>query len=72
MLPKELERKSFLSVREIAEFLGVSDETVYRLVKRGELKAVALPGRAKTGRLLILRGDFEAFLRKNTLPGEEG
>ncbi|BBL82824.1 MULTISPECIES: helix-turn-helix domain-containing protein [Thermus] len=70
MLPEELKRKNFLTVKEIAEFLGVSGETIYRLVRRGELKAFVLSGERRTGRVLVDRESFEAFLKEKTLPVE--
>jgi excisionase family DNA binding protein len=50
-------KKQFYSIRETAEFLGVSDRTVKREIKAGRLAI------RKVGRRTILdRDDLERFL----------
>jgi excisionase family DNA binding protein len=57
--------KEFYTVRELAELLDVNQQTIYRLVRRGELPCHAI-GRAKRFR----KTDVEAFLaRCRTLNG---
>ena len=53
-LPQE-----FYTVKELAKLLRVTEMTIYRLVKRGELAAYHI-GRAMRFR----RGDIEAFLQE--------
>lgn len=48
---------SFLTPREVAESLRVSDMTVYRLIKSGELRALRI---GKSYR--ISAEDFDAYL----------
>ena len=54
-LPQE-----FYTVKELAELLRVTEMTIYRLVKRGELTAYHI-GRAMRFR----RDDIEVFLEKH-------
>ncbi|HUW03703.1 MAG TPA: helix-turn-helix domain-containing protein [Acidimicrobiales bacterium] len=50
-------RARFLTVNEVAELLRLSDMTVYRLIKKGELPAVRI------GRSYRLReDDVDAYL----------
>ncbi len=51
------ELKEFYKVKELAKILQVTDMTIYRLVRRGELPCYNI-GRAKRFR----RDDVEAFL----------
>jgi excisionase family DNA binding protein len=51
--------KEFFSVREVAEKLGVVKETIYRLIKRGELPCNQV-GRAKR----IRWADVEDYLKR--------
>ena len=51
--------KEFFSVRELAEKLGVVKETIYRLIKRGELHCNQV-GRAKR----IRWADVEEYLKR--------
>jgi len=51
-----METKEYLSVREVAEELGVERKTIYRLILRGDLPA------AKVGKAYrIRRGDLDAY-----------
>jgi len=50
-------RPGFLTPREVAEALRVSDMTVYRLIKSGELRAVRI---GKSFR--ISEDDFDEYL----------
>ena len=50
-------RPGFLTPREVAEALRVSDMTVYRLIKSGELRALRI---GKSFR--ISEEDFDAYL----------
>ena len=54
-LPQE-----FYTVKELAKLLRVTEMTIYRLVKRGELPAYHI-GRAMRFR----RDDIEAFLKRH-------
>lgn len=48
----------FFTVKQVAEFLGVTPNAVRNMIYRGNL-----PARKWGGRLIILREDFERFLR---------
>lgn len=50
----------YLSPLDIAERLGVSDETVYRLLRSGRISSTRIS--RKVWR--ILESDFDAFMRK--------
>jgi excisionase family DNA binding protein len=50
-------RPGFLTPREVAEALRVSDMTVYRLIKSGELRALRI---GKSYR--VSEEDFDAYL----------
>lgn len=54
---KTAARPGFLTPREVAEALRVSDMTVYRLIRSGELRAVRI---GKSYR--ISEEDFDAYL----------
>jgi excisionase family DNA binding protein len=47
-----------LSIREVRETLGVSSQTLYRLIRRGELPAVKIGART-----LVREGELDAFVR---------
>lgn len=51
------DRPGFLTPREVAEALRVSDMTVYRLIKSGELRALRI---GKSFR--ISEDDFDAYI----------
>ncbi|MFW6275141.1 MAG: helix-turn-helix domain-containing protein [bacterium] len=42
---QELKEKEFLSITDTYQLLGVSRRTVYRMIKRGDLKATKIGGR---------------------------
>jgi excisionase family DNA binding protein len=51
--------KEFYSVRELAEKLGVVKETIYRLIKKGELPC------QQVGRAMRIRwADVEEYLKR--------
>lgn len=52
--------KSFLNMDETAELLGVSRKTIYRMIKRGELKGKKL-GR----RVVIARKEIDGFFTED-------
>lgn len=57
-LPQE-----FYTVKELADLLRVTEMTIYRWVKRGELAAYQI------GRVMrFRRDDIEAFLEKHRTP----
>ena len=74
--------RRLLSVSDAAEYLGLSKDTVYRLVERGDLAVVRTQthflmrtGRdqtvrpfRKTGRLLFLPRDLDAWIEANRVP----
>lgn len=49
MMPANLPDKAFLRPDEVAEVIGISSRTVYRLIKAGRLPAV----RNRRGRLAV-------------------
>lgn len=53
----EVERRVYF-VSEVAEILGVSRQTVLKYIKSG-----VVPGLRVGGRYLIMKDEFEAFLR---------
>jgi len=65
----EVERRVYF-VSEVAEILGVSRQTVLKYVKSG-----VVPGLRVGGRYLIMKDEFEEFLRSGgrlqNLPEEE-
>ena len=54
-----------LTVKEAAEILRVTEWTIYRLMKRGQLPFVKVGKRFTR----IRRRDLEAFLDRNTFTG---
>lgn len=51
--------KEFFTVKDLAEWLQVNEQTIYRLERRGDLLSYSI-GRAKRFR----REDVEAFLQR--------
>ena len=62
----ELERRVYF-VSEVAEILGVSRQTVLKYIKTG-----IVPGIRVGGRYLIMKDEFEEFLRSGGSTEEEG
>lgn len=64
----DVERRVYF-VSEVAEILGVSRQTVLKYIKSG-----IVPGLRVGGRYLIMKDEFETFLRsgggENALAGE--
>lgn len=58
--PAQTEEADWMTVAEVAELLKVDQETVRRLVKRGELAALDLGSRKMGYR--IRRDDLDAFI----------
>jgi excisionase family DNA binding protein len=54
-----------LSVRQVCETLGVSTQSFYRLVGRGELPVVKIGGRT-----LIRPSELDALVRRSERTGE--
>jgi excisionase family DNA binding protein len=55
-----------LTAREVAGTLGVSAETVLRWTRRGELRAIRLPG----GAIRYRETDFDAWLQEHETTGD--
>jgi excisionase family DNA binding protein len=55
-----VQARPLLSVRQVAEWLGVSEKQVYRLIYRGEIPAVRLGGRGSA--LRVDPDELEAWL----------
>ena len=53
-----------LTVREVADLVGVSSETVLRWIRRGELPAIRLPG----GAIRIREDELERWLEERATP----
>ena len=51
----------FLTVKNIAEYLGVNDSLIYDLIKKGELTSVRLGKK-----ILVKESDLLYFISKNT------
>jgi excisionase family DNA binding protein len=60
-----VQTRPLLSVRQVAEWLGVSEKQVYRLIYRGAIPAVRLGGRGSA--LRVDQDELEAWLY-----GQEG
>ena len=58
-VPSELEKKPFLTPKNLQDLLGVSKATVYRYFEQGIIKAVRIRQRT-----LIRRSDVEAFFNE--------
>jgi excisionase family DNA binding protein len=56
--------QGLLTAREVAELVGVSTETVLRWVRRGDLPAFRLPGRA----IRFRQDDLDAWLGERATP----
>ena len=56
-------RKKYVTVKEIAEYLQVTKQTISNWINSGKLKADRLP----SGRIRVLLSDFLSFLIKNNL-----
>ena len=52
--------KKMLSIKEVAEFLSVSERSVFRYIHDGRLKAI------KVGYWRIQDSDLQEFLNKNS------
>lgn len=65
------EGEKWLSVKEVSGMLGWSEDTIRRLVRRGELKALRLPGRSPRRprrvyeSLRIALSEVMRFIRRN-------
>lgn len=55
-----------LTVREVAEYLRVNPETVYRMVPRKELKALKINGRSKQPTLRFDRDALSKWIDRNS------
>lgn len=62
----QLTQERWITVKEAASQLGVSDETVYRLARNGEIKH-----RRVLGRVSIAQSAVETILRDAERPGKE-
>jgi excisionase family DNA binding protein len=54
-----------LSISDVAKFLAISDDTVRRLVARGELPAIRLPQKLGRGTLRFNLKDIEKFIEQH-------
>lgn len=59
--------RQLLTVQEVADELRVSDMTVYRIIKRGELTAVRVGNSYR-----IRRADLDEYLDAGLVQSEEG
>lgn len=60
-------KRPFLSLEEISEYLGVNYQLIYRLVRSGDLPAV------RVGRVYrVRREDFDAYLSRHSTNQEGG
>ncbi len=58
------EDDKLLSPKEAGPVIGYKEDTIRRLVRRGFLKAIRLPGR-KHDRFMIRFSELQRFLRAN-------
>ena len=65
---RPLPDKPYMSLREVARYLGLSPRTVMKLIKNGDLLAFQL---VKGGKWLIDREALEKFLRRKYLEAQE-
>ncbi|WP_209907441.1 helix-turn-helix domain-containing protein [Paeniglutamicibacter psychrophenolicus] len=56
--------KKLLSVQEVAEILDMHPDTVYILLRRGDLVGMKMPG--LRGRWKVEESAIESFVRRNT------
>jgi excisionase family DNA binding protein len=57
--------EKLLSIKEVADLLAVSRDSVSRLIRRGDLKAVEFPrmgGRGKNIKRQVYRGEVNRFV----------
>ena len=66
---KERDRGGYLSMRDAAEYLGISYATVKNLVSLGRFSAVKM-GSGQNARVLIARKEIHRYLNKHTVNGE--
>ena len=59
-----------LTAREVADWLDLTAETVLRYMRRGELRAIRLPG-TKRGRLRFRHDDVEAWLTEHATKADD-
>jgi excisionase family DNA binding protein len=57
-----------MSVKEVADYLGVHPQTVYALIRNGQLPAVQLNGRRTS--LRIKKADLEEWLQQRFVGGD--
>lgn len=57
--PPRPKRKAFLSVREVAEELGISERSAWRLVEQGELPVHEFGGSTR-----VKREDLDAYVER--------
>lgn len=55
-----------MTITEVAEYFRISEQTVYRWLKRRVLTAIRIGNVTR-----IRREDFEAFIRKHTINATE-
>ena len=59
---KNDDKKELLTVREVSEYLRVSESTVWNYIRAGKLKATRLTSGRTTGRTLIKRSEISKIL----------
>lgn len=58
--------KEYLSVNEVAELLGFKTQSVYAMVKRGEIPAYKIGGKS----IKIKKSELEAYIRTTKVDPE--
>lgn len=53
------QRDAKLTVKEIADLIGMSVSSVYRYIDEGHLRAIKMPGRC--GRMYVTETEFNKF-----------
>lgn len=56
-----------MSMKQVAQELGVSEDTARRAVARGDLRSFKV-GRGQTGARRVRRQDFESFVERRMEP----
>ena len=60
----KMPKAAVLDLTQVADVLGVSRPTVYRLIASGSLPARTMLVTGKKGRTVVLRDDLRSFLRE--------
>jgi excisionase family DNA binding protein len=66
----KLKEQPLMTVRELADYLSITESTVYKMVNRQEIPSVRLGQNGRT--LRFRREEIEAWLRNRRKPAMQG